>query len=75
MTAKQLLQEIVKAYPDVVAIASNRDGITHGFYYKIPDMYLNVWDNFLLKDRLFFPDIIKWDSENWKERIVTINDL
>lgn len=76
MTAKQLLQELVKAYPDVVAIAQDEDGNVFVYKFSIPDLMHNDWSNYSTQFEYFYHrGIIEWDSEDWKERIVTINDL
>lgn len=78
MKAKDLLKEIVKAYPDVVAIAQDEDESV--FIYKDFIPVLDVenlhWrsEQFIL-DEFYFPLIIEWDSVDWRTRIVTINDL
>lgn len=81
MKSKELLREIVKAYPDVVAIAMNESSCVNVFKKQIPFIQEDVQDDdyWVNKNREYFrfqfPNIIEWDSENWKENIITINDL
>lgn len=75
MKAKDLLKEIVKAYPDVVAIAQDKSNAVYVFYNFKPEAHNNEWNNFDSYSQFHFENIIEWDSENWKENIVTINDL
>jgi len=76
MKAKELLKEIVKAYPDVVAIAQDEEGFVYT-YFNIPEVSVgkNFWDDGRYAELFSHTAIIEWDSENWKENIVTINDL
>lgn len=76
MKAKELLKEIVKAYPDVVAIARDEDGDCYGYFDYMPLIKdCGEWSNYDRTWAINFSKIIEWDSENWKENIVTINDL
>jgi len=75
MKAKDLLKEIVKAYPDVVAIAQERNKSVFVYYSVIPKIERGVWLSSRFFEQFTFEEIIEWDSENWKENIVTINDL
>jgi len=81
MKADLLLKEIIKNYPNdnVVAIAQDKDENSVFVYFnQIPVINDSDerWCNFPIKYLAFdFSKIIKWDSHNWKQRIVTINDL
>ena len=76
MKAKQLLEEIISNYPEVVAIAQDEDEDTFVFFNNIPEIITSCWDNKPSKCLSFdFSKIIEWDSEDWTQRIVTINDL
>ena len=77
MKAKDLLKEIVKAYPDVVAIARDKSGDVFIYKHFIPKwLWDGCWDN---TDNNFIdfsiPLILEWNSQDWTECIVTINDL
>lgn len=81
MKAKELLKEIVKAHHDVVAIAQDKDKKVYVYSEYMP--YIDNETPFIPEWLVYkgtykilnFSDIIEWDSENWKENIVTINDL
>lgn len=75
MKAKDLLREIVKAYPDVVAIARDENKSVYLYSFEIPKRVFLTWDSNSNSDYFSHQNIIEWDSENWKENIVTINDL
>jgi len=72
MKAKDLLKEIVKYYPDVVAIAQDSTGISYAYYFYIPVIGNHVWLNSSSMIPLHKKKDLEWDSENWKENIVTI---
>jgi len=76
MKAKDLLKEIVKVYHDVVAIAQDKDGNVYT-YLNIPEVSVGktFWYARGYAELVSHSAIIEWDSENWKENIVTINDL
>ena len=80
MKAKELLKEIVKAYPDVVAIAQYSDKTVYVIFEYIPflDDFEADYEWLIVNGccKIFnLSNIIEWDSENWKENIITINDL
>jgi hypothetical protein len=75
MKAIDLLKEIVKFYPNVVAMARNKNGDCNVFVFQIPCELKGKWWNSNKIEKIPYPQIIEWDSENWKENIVTINDI
>jgi len=75
MKAKDILKEIVKAYPDVVAIARDESNIVYGYFNFMPHQQDCDWHNFDKSLQINFEDFIEWDSEDWTKCIVTINDL
>ena len=78
MKAKDLLKEIVKAYPDVVAIAQDEDEsvfIYENYFPEIDEDNLHWRSEQFLLDEFYFAKIIEWDSVDWRKNIVTINDL
>lgn len=83
MKAKDLLKEIVKVYPNVVAITQDEDGEVYCFENVMPisNLNTNMWYNHHLRnnkdsfEKIPYEKLIEWDNEDWKQRIVTINDL
>lgn len=75
MKAKDLLKEIVKDYPDVVAIAQDKSTKVYVYYNYMPLHGNYEWNNQDKYKEFYFENIIEWDSEDWNQRIVTINDL
>ena len=81
MKADLLLKEIIKNYPDDNVVAIAQDGITGDVYIyfnNIPKLELGSesWYNKPASCLSFdFSKIIEWNSEDWKQKIVTINDL
>ena len=76
MKAKDLLKEIVKAYPDVVAIAQDKSKDVYFYYNYVPTIEDgDSWHNLDASTHFVFEKIIEWEHKSWKKRIVTINDL
>lgn len=54
------------------------NGECHGYFNCLPSIEKcrnREWNNFDKWMQIEFSKIIEWDNEDWKERIVTINDL
>ena len=75
MKAKDLLKEIIKAYPDVVAIAQDFNGEVFIYNNEIPKPMNYTWTSKGYYEQFSHENFIEWDSENCKENIITINDL
>ena len=74
MKAIDKLIELRKTDSSIVAIAQDEDGEL--FYYKgyIPVIQRYHWTNFRI-DYENLSENVEFNSNNWKECIVTVNDL
>lgn len=74
MKAIEKLIQLRKEDPSIVAIAKDKNGEV--FFYKtyIPKFYHEYWQNAIGCDDNELFDV-EFDSENWQECIVTVNDL
>ena len=79
MKAIDKLIELRKTDSSIVAIVKGENGIVEFIKNKIPwvDYVYNQWINLYLplESNYIFDEEITFDSENWQECIVTINDL
>lgn len=73
MKAIDKLIELRKTDSSIVAIAKDAGGDVFYYTHKIPKPQNLSFSNNI--NCFFLPESITFDSDNWKECIVTINDL
>lgn len=77
MKAIEKLIQLRKEDPSIVAIAKDRDGRVY-YFNDFPDECNSFWSNYGEQGTDFneiTDDILEFDSNDWTECIVTVNDL
>ena len=75
MKAIDKLIELRKIDSSIVAIAKDDGGSVFFYLNEIPFRKSSIWDTSSAFSEIIIEEDIEFDSNNWKECIVTINDL